>query len=192
MSITDGDGTAMPASPNEAGAPIGVVPALTFKQRLSQRRKELEADATFAIEVNGYPDLWARYKILGFEEVRGIGLRVEAEVDDQVTGERLTAATSLAEACIELCEYKGRDDKGAPILEGTGFKWTAAAARELFEVELPEGVVARDAVLAIFPYPRDMLMMQHFEDYLTEGMGFIPEIEAILSGESRAASAATT
>jgi hypothetical protein len=182
----------MSTTDEEAGTSVEVTPALTFKQRLAQRRKELEADATFELEVNGYPGLWARYRILGYEEIRDIGIRIEGEVTSQSAGERLTAATTLAEACLELLELKGYDDKGKPILEGMGFKWTAMAARELFDVELPDGVVARDAIMAIFPYPRDMLMMQHFENYLEQGMGYIPEIERVLQGESRAASAATT
>ncbi len=179
-------------STTKAGAGTSVAPASTFKQRLAQRRKELEADAIFPLEVAGYPDLWANYRILGFEEIRGIGLRVEEETPDLITRERLTAATTLAEACVELFEFKGTDDEGKPILEKMGYRWSAESARELFDVELPEGVNAREALMAIFPYPRDLLMMQHFEDYLSKGMGYVPEIEALLSRELKEPSAPTS
>jgi hypothetical protein len=177
---------------DDAGVTSMAAPALTFKERLARARKELEADAVFDLEVPWYPDLWATYRVLGFEEIRSVGIRVEAETQDQVTAERLTAAQTLAESCLELKEFRGYDDKGKPILEGTGYRWSAAAARELFGVELPEGVEAPDAVIAIFPYPRDMLMMNHFQEYLAAGMSYMPEIERVLQGESPAASAATT
>lgn len=176
----------------EPGATTQAVPALTFKERLAQRRRELESNANFEIAVPGYQDLWARYRVLGYEEIRGIGVRVEEETDDSISRERLTAASTLAEACVELLELKGRDHANKPVFESTGCRWSATAARDFFEVDLPEGVVARDAVMAIFPYPRDMLMMSHFEDYLAESMGYLPELEKVLQGESPAASAATT
>lgn len=162
------------------------IPVASFKERLVQRRRELEQNTTFELPVPGYADLYAMYRALGFEEIRAIGLRIEEETSDQVTGERLTAAETLSDACIELMERKADDPNGKPVLEGLGYRWSAAAARELFGVELPDGVVARDAIQKIFPYPRDMLMMTHFQDYLTESMGFLPQIEEILRGESPA------
>lgn len=169
------------------------VPSLSFKARLAERRKELTENTVVDIQVPVYDNLWARYRILGYEEIRGIGMRVEQETDDAVTAERLTAATTLAEACIELLEFKGKDPQGKPIFEQTGYSWGASVARDLFEIEgIPEGVPKRDALIAIFPYPRDLPMMTHFEEYLREGQTFLPEIEEVLQGESLAASAPTT
>lgn len=183
MSITEQPGTDAPAE----------VPELSFKQRLAKRRKELEDTTSIQIRVPGYEDLWARYRVLGYEESRDIARRVEEEAaGDMTTMERLNAATMLAEACEELLEYKGLDAERKPVFEATGFRWSAAAARDLFESEVPDGAIARDAVMAIFPYPRDMLMMTHYEEYIGEAMGFLPEIERILQGESSAASAQTT
>lgn len=176
---------------NDTGTPVRVVP-LTFKERLAQRRRELESDATFELEVPGYEDLWARYRVLGYEEIRGIGLRVEDETDDTVTAERLTAAGTLAEACIELLEFKGTDDNNKPIFESTGGKWSASTVREYFEINLPDGVAAREAVLAVFPYPRDLLMMTHSQEYLEEAMEYVPKLERVMQGESRGATAPTT
>lgn len=169
------------------------VPDLTFKQRLAQRRKELEDTTSIDIQVPGYENLYARYRVLGYEEGRDIARRVTEEADGNMTTiERLNAASSLAEACEELLEYKGRDPEGKPVFESTGYRWGAPAARDLFDANLPDGAIARDAVMAVFPYPRDTLMMTHYETYLGEAMGFLPEIERILQGESLAASAVTT
>src|SRR5690349_13080998 len=116
----------------ETGASAEVVPAPSFKERLAQRRRELESNTTFELEVPGYDGLWARYRPLGYEEVRAIGLRIEKDVasmgmngdEAQVMGERLTAAETLAEACVELLEAKG-----AGVFETTGYRWTWQAAR---------------------------------------------------------------
>ena len=184
----------------EAGASTEVVPALSFKERLAQRRKELEANTTFEIEVPGYDGLWARYRTLGHEENRLIGLGIEKEIaemgleDDkaQATGERLTAAGVLAEACIELLEFKGRDDQRRPIFQSTGYRWTGQAARDLFDVDIPPGVDARTALGFIFPYPRDMLLALMFNQYMEQASGYLPEMEQQLMGESQAPSGPTT
>ncbi len=185
---------------DEPGTSTEVVPAASFKERLARRRRELEADTTFELKVPGYDDLWARCRALGAEEMRLIGLRIEGEVAEmglepeeaQARGERLTAAESLSEACIELLEFKGLNDQQRPIFESTGYRFTWQAARDLFGVDLPEGVSARTAVEFIFPYPRDMLMLMMSSDYMERSLGFLPEIDKVLSGESPAASAATT
>lgn len=161
-----------------------ITPPITFKERLAQRRKELEASSTFDLPVIGYDDLWVRYRCLGYEETRAIGMRVEEETQDQAAGERLTAAAVMAEACTELFECTGKDDHGKPILVGLGYRWTQKAAADLFGVYLPEGVTARDALLAIYPYPRDTLMMRHWQDYLENSLQFLPELEEVLRGES--------
>lgn len=176
---------------DEAGASVEVAPALTFKERLAKRRKELESDVTFEIEVPGYEDLWSRYRVLGYDEIRNIGMKVADEGGDAIYRERMNAAATLAEACVELLEFRGYEN-GKPVYESTGYKWSAEAARDLFQVPLPDGVANKDAIIQIFPYPRDMLMMKHFEDYLAEGMGFLPEIEETLQRELPGASAATT
>lgn len=188
MSAIEGPGVPGPSPV----VPNTVLPIMSFKQKLALRRKELEADATFELPVPGYEDLWARYKALGYEEVRSIGLRVEEETDDQVTGERLTAAATLAEACVDLLEFKGLDEHRKPTFENLGCRWSWQAGRDLFELDIPEGVAARDVLTMIFPYPRDMLMMNHFEEYLASAMGYLPEIEKILLGESKGRSDVTS
>lgn len=170
------------------------VPELTFKERLRARRKSLVDNVVFEMPIPGYEKdgLWGRYRVLGYEEIRGISVRVEGETDDPITVERLTAAVTLVESCEELLELTGNDDNGKPIFQSTGYRWSPAAASELFDVHLPDGVAQRDAIMQIFPYPRDILMMKHFEDYLGASMGYLPEIEEVLQGESQAASAPTT
>lgn len=180
----------MTVTQNESGL-ASELPASSLKERLAKRRKELESEANFELPVPGYDGLWARYRVLGYEEIRGIGLRIEEEAADQTSAERLTAAETLAEACIELLEHVGADDRGKPVFESLGKRWSAATVNEFFGASLPDGVIARDAVLAVFPYPRDMLMMSHFQEYMEEGMKYLPEIEQAMQGESRAASAAT-
>jgi hypothetical protein len=171
---------------------------LSFKERLKQQRRALEEDTTFTLPIPYYKDLYARYRVVGFEEMRAIGLRVEKEATDQLSGEKLTAAETLAEACEALLERTGEDSDGKPILEpvtneqGHGYRWGAPAARDLFDVAVLDGTAARDAIMRIFPVPRDMLLMSHFEDFLAEGMGYLPQIEEILRGESPGALAATT
>ena len=198
MSITEGpmampDPTATP-EPHDGNGSVPAASAPTLKERLAKRRRELEQNTTFELPVLGYEadGLWARYRALGYAETRAIGLRIEGETNDQASGERLTAAETLAEACVELLEITGTDDEGKPTFQSLGYRWTAQAAREFFDIDLPEGVVARDAITYIFPYPRDILMMKHFDDYISAAMGFLPEIEQILMGESRAPSGATT
>ncbi len=189
MSVTEQTG----ASTEAASAP-------SFKERLAQRRKELAEATNFEIEVPGYDGLWARYRVLGHEENRLIGLGVEERVAEmglegnaaQATGERLTAAEVLAEACIELLEYKGRDKQHKPIYESTGYRWTWQAAQDLFGVDLPAGVEMKDVLGYIFPYPRDILMVLMFNEYMERSMGYLPEVDGLMQGESPAASAATT
>ncbi len=169
-----------------------VQPDVSFQQKLARRRQELEQVTTFELQVPGYEDLWARYRALGYEDVRAIGLKIEEELGNQgdpvatqITGERLTAAATLAEACIDLLQYKGRDDQGKPIFQVLGYRWSEKAGRELFELDIPEGVAAREVLTMVFPYPRDMLMMTHNQEYLEESMGYLPQIEELLMGESK-------
>lgn len=165
----------------------------SLKERLSRARRELEENTTFELPVAGYEKegLWARYRALGFSDVRAIGQRLEEETTDQIEGERLTAAATLSEACVQLLEYKGVGADGKPAFEELGYRWSAAAARDLFGVEVPDGVDMRDAVMMVFPYPRDLLMTNHFQAYLEASMGYLPQIEEILRGESQAPSGAT-
>ena len=166
----------------------------SFKAGLSQRRKDLQANTTFDMPVPGYDDLalWVRYRVLGFEDLKAIGLEIESETSDQTLGERLTASQTLVAACEDLLHYKGRDSQSKPILASLGYQWGLSAARDLFEVELPEGVADREALLEIFPYPRDMLLVTHFNDYVEMGMSYLPSIDEVIQGESRAAPAATS
>lgn len=193
MSVLEDTGVPMSPGPGAEKPPgAEIVPALSFKQQLSQRRKELENAASFELEIPGYKDFWARYRPLGYEEVRAIGLRVEQETADQAAGERLVAAETLAEACVDLLHLKSVDDESKPIFEQLGYRWSWEAGRDLFDLSVPEGTYARDVVTMVFPYPRDMLMMRHFQDFLAESMGFLPEIEEILMGESRGRSDGTS
>lgn len=194
MSMTDDAPfvATQPVEEEEQAPTVSSVPPVSFKDRLARRRQELESDAVFEMPVPGYDDLWARYRVLGYEEIRNVGLRVEAETREQVAGERLTAAATLAEANIDLLEYKGQDDQGRPIFEALGYRWSWRAAQDLFGVENAEGMTARDALLHIFPYPRDMLLANHFQEYLELGMSFLPRIEEVLQGESRAPLGPTT
>jgi hypothetical protein len=171
---------------------MAIVPATSFKERLARRRRELEAAHPFVLEVPGYEDLYARYRVLGFEDIRGIGTRVEKETSDQAHGERLTAAETLAIACEGLLERRGTDDSDQPIYHELGHVWDVAGVRELFEVDLPDFAAQRDAVMAVFPAPRDMLMMKHFNEYLEQAMGYLPEIEELLAGEPGGPSAGTS
>jgi hypothetical protein len=160
----------------------------SLKERLARKRRELEENTTFEIPVPGYEKegLWARYRALGFEDVRNIGIRIEGETSDQVTGERLTAAETLTEACIELLEFQGYGPDGQPKFDELGYRWTAAAGRDLFGIDIPDGVTARDAIMMVFPYPRDLLMTNHFQGYLEASMGYLPQMEEIMRGESAA------
>lgn len=171
---------------------VAVAAAPSFKEKLAQRRKELEENTSFEMAVPGYENLWARYRVLGYEDMRSLGLAIETEVENQAAGERLTAAATLLRACDELLEFQGPDAQGKPIFASLGCRWSLYAARELFGLELPDGVEDREALLQIFPYPRDMLLVTHFNDYVEMGMGYLPQIEEALMGESPAASAATS
>ncbi len=171
------------------------LPATSFKERLAQRRKELEAKTSVVLAVPGYEHLglYARYRVLGYEDIREIGLRQETEAMTQTEGERNTAAQTLADACEDLMEKTGEDEEGRPIFQTLGYRWSAKAASDLFEVDnLPEGALAVTAVKAIFPYPHDMLMMRHFQEYLADADLGIGEMEGQILGESQVPSAGTS
>ena len=168
---------------------MSVIPAASFKDRLAQKRRELVEKSVFELAVPGYEELglYARYRVLGYTDVRQMGLRNEGEAQTTAEGERNTAADVLAEACVGLLEKTGVDEEGKPVFTELGYRWTANAARDLFGIELPEGVLDRTAIQSIFPYPHDMPMMRHFNDYMTEADMGNENIEETLLGESPAA-----
>lgn len=172
---------------------MSVVPEVSVKGRFAARRRELQSKTVLdPLAVPGYDGLYARYRILGYEDMREIGLRNEEEAPSIAEGEKWTAADTLVDACVDLMEPIGKDDEGRLIFQSLSYRWTAQAARDLFETEVPEDATGREALLSVFPYPQDMLLMTHFQEYVTDAnLAGINDLEPRLMGESRAASEPT-
>lgn len=171
-----------------------IVPAASFEERLARRRKEKLAKAFFELPVSGYESLglWARYRVLGYDDVRTIGLRNEEEAVSVSASERATAADVLTEACLTLLEKTGVDESGKLTFRELNYRWSAAAARDLFDVDdLPEGTPDAAAIQTIFAPPHDMPMMTHFQQYMERADMGIGEVEGSFMGESRAGSEET-
>lgn len=159
----------VPEVVEQEAAPTG---AISLKDKVAARRRQLEQTNTITLPIPGYEDLLAaRYKPLGFEPTMKIVERNEKlGTADQVVA---NAADSLVVACEEILEIVGEDDNG-PIYQSTGHKWTTNGVREIFDVDLPDGTTARDAILAAMPGPAGvgdaMNLTLHYAAY-TNAMG---------------------
>ena len=171
----------IPADPGSA--PAGG----SLRERLAARRRELTEERTFLLAVPGYEDLglYARYKSLPYEALRAIVKRHERTMDT-AAGELALACDVLIHACIELVEK--RDDDSYQSL---GFRWGPEAAKELFQIDLPEGATVRNAIQEIFA-GRSMSLILHYREY-DEQMGTtVAEVDDAQVGESAASSDQTS
>lgn len=150
----------------------------SLQERLAARREQLQQERTFVLPVLGYEDvgLHARYRVLSYEELRKIGKRNE-KLEGTTEGELAVAADTLINACVELIE---RNDDDSYV--GLGHRWTPAAVRELFGLDLAPDATAREAVHAVLPGTQLML---HFNEYDGGLSDVAPEIaKEMAEGES--------
>lgn len=130
----------------------------SLQEYLAAQREEMARDRTEVVPVPGYEKrLAARYRLIDAGKAE--------EIMDRPGSTLERAADTLINSCIELLEIDGTDENGNPQYRSTGHRWTPAAVRELFGVELPENTTARAAVLAVFPPPLGgYKLIQHFKE----------------------------
>lgn len=151
----------------------------SLQNRLSKRRAELQEDHPIDLEVPGFEDiLVARYHPLDFQRSYKIENR-HAKNKNEAERVLLTACDKLINACDGL--YEKQEDGSLRDLE---YKWSAAAARDLFGLDIEETVTARQALLAIFPGPLQMALLEHTRQYVEESNELQPQINEDLEGES--------
>jgi hypothetical protein len=124
----------------------------SFQERMAARREYREQVHTFELPVLGYEDigLYARYKVLPYEELRAIGKSNE-KVAETVEGELAIAADTLIRACVGLLEKTG-ETAGRPEYRELGCRWDPKGVREKLGVEVV-GDTARAAIFAVFNGP---------------------------------------
>jgi hypothetical protein len=141
------------AQPGEPGS---------LRDVLSKRRKQLQEKRgrVITLPVDGYEDLLA-----------GSYRRLEAEeYGDLVAGRTLEdphqsveyAADVILRANVDLLRPVGTDPNGKPKYQSLGARWTPGWIRENFDVDLPDGVMAREALFAALD-STDIL--SHFRAY---------------------------
>lgn len=145
---------------------------------MEARRRQRAKERSFVLPVRGYEDvgLNARYRVLGYEELRDIDLR-NKDLDGP-EGELARYADTLIEACEELLDGD----------QGLGCKWssTAAVLREKLGVDVPEGAGARDNVFAVFNGTgggNDLFL--HWHEWDLEASKTVEEIDEEQAGEFR-------
>lgn len=162
------------------------IPALastngSLRDRLAARRHELQQERTFILKVQGYEDLGlhARYRVLPYEALRRIGEN-NKRAEGSAEGELAVAAATLIQACVELLERR-EDGSYLPL----GYSWSVEAAHDLFEVDLPDGALASNAMREIFAGPGGSTnMMLHFRDYDEQLAQAMPEVDEAIRGNS--------
>lgn len=151
---------------------------LSLRDKLAAQRKRLEQarEVRLTIPVVGYRKLIAaRYRVLTFEEKQTIVNRHQGAVDkpDETAP---AAADMLINACEELMEVTGEGS-----YSGTGQRWTAAAIRDLFGADLPEGATARQALMSVLDSEQ---VLEHFGEYILTLKEMQDEVDGELLGES--------
>lgn len=156
----------------------------SLRDRIARRKRELEQqpEHTIILPVPRFEDILSvQYRPLEYREMFRIETRHEKRPDG---AERLlfVAADKLVNACERLVEPAGAD-----TYKDTGHRWSVEAARDLFDIDLPEKTTARQALIAIFD--DEELLIRHASDYEEQRRAIHPRLEEKLTGESEASSA---
>lgn len=129
----------------------------SLASRIAARRAKLQANSDKVFDVPGYEGiLAARYRVLGWTEMRGIGKRHE-RMEDEALQELYVAADNLILACDDVLEVKPDGTR-----ESLNLRWGTALADRL-GVTVPENVPGsreRQALLAIIA--RDTWVITHY------------------------------
>jgi hypothetical protein len=149
---------------------------------LGERRKELVEmrQKTLVLPVPGYEGLlFARYRPLPYEDLRRIQLRHEGIGKDPHV-EVNAAADMLIEACEDLLVPVAGAPEGE--YESLGKTWTPAAVRELFEIDLADGVTTRSAFKAAMADDSTRIM-EHYGRFMIEAAALYEVVNEEMAGE---------
>lgn len=153
----------------------------SLRDRIAQRRLELQQERSFVLPISGYEDLLAaHYRVMSYSEFRKIGRRHEA-IANTTEGELTVFADTLINACLELLEIQDGD------YVSTGKKWSVDAVRDLFGVDLPSDATVRQAVRQALT---DTDLALHYRAYDLKADSVGPGVEDAVVGEAVAVSAA--
>jgi hypothetical protein len=152
----------------------------SLQERLRATRNALQEERTFVLGVQGYArdGLYARYRVLPYDELRRIGRRHRG-LQGTTEGEIAVAAVTLANACVEVLEK----DKESGEYKVVGNGWTPDVVADLFGAVLPDGATSMNAVYEVFSGPSGTTnLMMHWQDYNEKVADTVSEIDEVIRG----------